>query len=188
MYDSNRRTWIYHNSDNAEPNYKKENKYKTRIFCTITNLVIYDMTPLRYEERTMSLHSISYKDNDFIDMFIRYSKQVSSMGVGITLYGTGMTSAFEQLILDLGYMGTGILINSVIRDGLRYDRDVTKSMCEKFFKRVGSTYRVENMFRERGEDYWFPSSLIDYGNRKNDRGVKTSYKDISCESCINPCK
>jgi hypothetical protein len=168
--------------------YKKEHEYKTRISLTITNLVIYDMTPLRYEKRMMSLNSIFYKESGFIRTFLYYSKQISSMGVGVTIYGTGMVSAFEQLILDLGYMGTSILINSVVKDGLRYDRDVTKAMCDKFFKRVSTTYLIEDLFDERGVEHWFPSSMIDYGNKNLAVGVRDSYRDISCEKCINPCK
>jgi hypothetical protein len=76
----------------------------------------------------------------------------------------------------------------VVKDGLRYDRDVTKAMCDKFFKRVSTTYLIEDLFDERGVEHWFPSSMIDYGNKNLAVGVRDSYRDISCEKCINPCK
>ena len=177
--------WVEDISDMVE--YKKSNGYKTRLFLTITNLVIYDMTAIRYEPRSMGLHSINYKDSEFIDMFLSYSRQISSMGVGVTLHGTGMASAFEQLILDLGYMGTGILVNSVVKDGLRYDRDVTKSMCDKFFRRVSTTYEIERLFGERSVNHWFPSDLIDFNRWNTPKGVRKSYRDISCEGCISQC-
>lgn len=166
--------------------YKKEHSYKTRLFLTITNLIVYDFTPLRYEERTMALHSLEYKDDSFIELFLEYSKQISGLGVGVTLYGSGAVSAFEQLILDLGYMGTSILVNSVVKDGLRYDRDVTKSMCQKFFKRVETTYDIRELFKERSCDAWFSSHLVESGALKKIEGKQESYEDYSCESCVNP--
>lgn len=166
--------------------YRESHGYKTRLFLTITNLIIYDMTPLKYEERSMALHSLEYKEDKFIELFLSYSKQISNLGVGVTLYGSGAVSAFEQLILDLGYMGTSILVNSVVKDGIRYDRDVSKSMCQKFFRRVRTTYEIESLFKERGCDAWFPSHLIASSTLKTIRGVQDSYEDYSCESCINP--
>jgi hypothetical protein len=167
--------------------YREENGYKTRLSLTISNLIIYDMTPLRYEERSMAIHSIGYKDDDFIPLFLTYSRKISSLGVNVTIYGSGAVSAFEQLILDLGYMGTSILVNSVTKDGLRYDRDITKAMCQKFFKRVETTYNIEDLFKERECNAWFSSHLIDCGALKITRGVQDSYEDYSCESCVNPC-
>lgn len=134
----------------------------------------------------MALHSLEYKDDSFIELFLKYSKQISGLGVGVTLYGSGAVSAFEQLILDLGYMGTSILVNSVVKDGLRYDRDVTKSMCQKFFKRVETTYDIRELFKERSCDAWFSSHLVESGALKKIEGKQESYEDYSCESCVNP--
>lgn len=167
---------------------KAEMGYVTRISITITNLVIYDLTSLKYEARTMAMESYRYNESSFIQTFLSYIEKIKELGVGIKLYGVGGVSAFDQLILDLGFMGTSILINSVVKDGLYYDKEITRNMCDRFFQRVELAYKIEDIFKERESSSWFPSSLITFHQKNEARGVKESYKDYSCESCINPYK
>ena len=167
---------------------KKEKGYRTRLSITITNLILYDLTSLKYEKRRMALESYRYDESDFINKFLTYLGYVKELGIGINLYGVGGISAFDQSILDLGYMGTSILINSVVKDGLYYDREITRGMSNDFLKRVSSVYSIEHLFSERGKEHWFPSSLIRFKTKVRDTGVLDDYENRQCESCINPSK
>lgn len=159
-------------------------KYKTRVSITVTNLVIYDQTAIRYEKRGMAIESLNYLESDFIKTYMTYLNKFKEIGVGITIYGTNLINSVEQLILDLGNSATSLLVKASLDSEILYERELTKKMCEEFIKLVNFTYDSNMVFVERPIDYLFYSDLIEFNDERVIEGYKNSFKDGNYRSRI----
>lgn len=128
---------------------KGEKESGTKISVTITNLIIYDQTPLKYERRSMALHSYRYKDSPFIKTYTEYLHTIREMGININIYGSGYSTCVEQLILDLGRLATKYILHMSLEEGMRYHRDFDKADCESLIQLVEKDYDIEKIFADR---------------------------------------
>lgn len=176
-------------------------KSKTIITLTVTNLIIYDPTPLRYEKRVMARESYNYLNSKFINTFINYLNKIKALGCGFTVYGSGYSTCVEQLILDLGIKGTECIVRSALECGVVYYRDISKKHCLAYIGLVEKDFDIKQLLDSKQVDYVFPSDIIDFNKYYNigldeyrylkrvclASGNTDSIKDGVCYSCDYNC-
>lgn len=168
-------------------NVKRENGFKTQVSITITNLVIYDQTSLRYEERVMAKNSLNYESSEFIKRYMSYLDKIKSLGVKITIYGSNYITCAEQLLLDLGVRGTSVLVEASLDNDVVYERDLAKNSCLRYISLAKNTYKnVEALFDERSLKSVFYSDLIDFNTYKNKESIKDMFiaRDYNKAICL----
>lgn len=172
---------------------KQKHNSRVKLNITVTNLVIYDQTPLRYEKREMALHSLNYENSEFIKKYTSYLDKISSLGVGITIYGSNLVTCVEQLLLDLGCSGTDILVKASLDYNVKYERDINKNDCKRYIDLVKISYKdITEIFDRRPLDYIFYSDIIEFNTEKNiesykEMYIKNDYSKLICRSSGSRC-
>lgn len=173
---------------------------KAQINITVTNLVIYEQTPLRYEPRRMSQESLNYNESEFIQSYLKRLALIKEMGIGISINGSFYSTCIDQLLMDLGGAGTKCLVDASIVDGVRYQRDVSKNDSIKYMSRVRESFDIEKVFEGRSIDSLFYTDIVEHTSKQVIEGYKNKHIEgdyttsicrtdlSSCVSCRDDCK
>lgn len=152
---------------------RKKIGVNTDIRITHTSLTIYDQTPLRWMPRETA--RLSWDEEKTME---GYMQELRGREVRFRFHGRGYKYFFEQLLLDIGELGTEILVGMSIDEGARYYtdyRNMTRDALIKYMDKVG--INPEMIFRERNVDEIMPSDSVQFVPQKKIEVWKDMHED-----------
>lgn len=154
----------------------------TAIQISHTPLVFYSTIPLRWMERRTARFSF-YNEKTMGEMVPFYKEK----GIRAKYNGRGPGTYIEQLLLDLGFAGTGFLVDVSTNEGLVYERHFGDKAKEMVLRSLGK-FNIDPtaIFPERPLDYLFSSDIIEFTTEKNLEMWKEQHKmkDFSVRHCL----
>jgi hypothetical protein len=94
----------------------------TKISLTFTPLLYYIQTPFRWVKRVTS--KASWEHERILTEMIPF---LMDRGIKMKFYGSGITTYFEQLVIDAGWQSTNILMDLALKHNIDYTRGVPDS-------------------------------------------------------------
>jgi intein/homing endonuclease len=104
----------------------------TKISLTFTPLLYYIQTPFRWVKRVTS--KASWEHERILTEMIPF---LMDRGIKMKFYGSGITTYFEQLVIDAGWQSTNILMDLALKHNIDYTRgvpDSAKPIVEEILK------------------------------------------------------
>jgi len=137
---------------------RKKNNSNAAIMISWMPLIVYDMTPLRWMPRETA--KIAYYGEKSLDWFFeaRETRFKDMIKTKVSLVGKG--SYVEQLLLDLGFAGSSLLVTAA-----KYKFSYTRSFRQKHIDQLVKILAENNLapdwfFHERPFDTIFSSDII----------------------------
>lgn len=145
----------------------------TSISLTFTPLVYYIQTPIRYEPRVVA-KSI-WEHTKLLAELVPFLKD---RGIRMKFNGSGITTYFEQMMIDAGWQMTNVLKDFVLNSNVEYIRGVSDSHKELLLQ-LFEKYNIPYDFSFNGFDPdkdILPNDMVAFTTEKKLEEWKEMYK------------